>query len=835
MTSENHRSAAPAFDDLIAQLTREEKVALMAGTDTWRTVAVPRLGIPALKMTDGPNGARGDAFKAGLKAAVFPVGIVLAQTWNTALIERVGAAIAQEAITKGAQVLLAPTVNIHRSPLGGRNFESFSEDPYLTSRMAVAYIRGVQGQGVAATVKHYLANEQETDRYHISSEVDERTLREIYLPPFEAAVREADVWLVMASYNLLNGTAASEHPYLLTDILRGEWDWDGYTVSDWVFSVKSTAASVNAGLDLEMPGPGIWRGQELLAAVWAGEVTEATLDASIRRLLILLEKVGKFAQPDEAPERAVDLPEHRALIRQAAGEGIVLLKNDRGTLPIDRAALRSVAIIGPNARAARIMGGGSSEVNAHYRISPYDGVAAKLAETVTIGFEEGCSNYRLLPLAEASRFTVDGVTPGLRIDYYNGPTPTGTVVASSVFQDDVDLVWYGRVPDGVDADQFAVRLSGTFVPLESGTTTFSLTSAGKTRLWIDGVVAIDNWDGWYPGLQGDFFGMGSDERLLPVELIAGRAYQIVLEFQQPRGQSFSGMRFGLLDPQPVDKLERAVRLAAQADVALVFAGLSGEWDAEGFDRPTLDLPAEQNALIQQVAQANPNTIVVLNTGSAITMPWLDQVAAVIQASYPGQEAGNAIADILFGDVTPSGKLTQTYPQRIEDTPAYLNFPGENGRVLYGERVFVGYRWYDVRRIEPLFPFGYGLSYTTFTYDNLRLSAETAQAGQTLEVSIDITNTGTRAGQEVVQVYVRDPQARLPRPEKELKAFAKVALEPGERQTVRLTLGRDAFAFFDDSIHKWVAEAGQYTILVGASSRDLRASATCALASTEEWL
>jgi beta-glucosidase len=787
-------------------------------------------------MTDGPNGARGDTFKTGLKAAVFPVGIVLAQTWNPALVERVGAAIAQEARTKSAQVLLAPTVNIHRSPLGGRNFESYSEDPYLTARMAVAYIRGVQGEGIGAMAKHYLGNEQETDRHHSSSDMDERTLREIYLPPFEAAVREAGVWAIMASYNRVNGIAASEHPYLLTDILRGEWGWDGYTVSDWVFSVKSTAPSVNAGLDLEMPGPGIWRGAALLDAVRRGDVAEATLDASIRRLLTLLERVGKFEQPDEAPERAVDLPEHRALIRQAGCEGMVLLKND-GALPLDRNALRSVAIIGPNARVAQIMGGGSSEVNAHYRIAPYDGVVAKLPPSVTVGFEEGCSNHRLLPVAPGERLRAgaQGDAPGMLLEYFNGDSPTGPIAATASVTDPVELLWFGKVPAGVDREQFCVRLSGRFVPQQSGVTTFSLTSAGRSRLFIDGALAIDNWSGWTPGTQGNYFGMGSDEQLHPVELTAGRAYTLVVEFQQPRGQDFCGVRLGLLDPQPADKRDRAVRLAAEADVALIFAGLSGEWDSEGFDRTTLDLPAEQNDLIERVAAVNPKTIVVLNTGSAVTMPWLDRVAAVLQAGYPGQEAGNAIADLLFGDANPSGKLTQTYPRRIEDTPAYLNFPGENGHVLYGERIFVGYRWYDARQIEPLFPFGYGLSYTTFAYDHLRLSAETLTPDQPLEVAIDITNTGARAGQEVVQVYVRDPQARLLRPEKELKAFAKIHLEPGERRTVRLTLDRRAFAFFDDSIHRWVAEAGQYLILVGASSRDLRASAVCTLTATQEWL
>lgn len=822
------------MDQLISQLTLEEKVAMMAGADVWHTVAVPRLGIPALKMSDGPNGARGDAFRDGKTAAVFPVGIVLAQTWNLALVEQIGAAIAQEARTKGAQVLLAPTVNIHRSPLGGRNFESYSEDPYLAARMAVAYINGVQGQGIAAMVKHYIGNEQETERYSMNSVIDQRTLREIYLPPFEAAVREAHVWSMMASYNLVNGVAVSEDPYLL-NLPREEWGWDGYICSDWVWSVKSTAASVNAGLDIEMPGPGIWRGAKLLAAVRNGEVPESKLDESIRRLLILLGKVGKFEHPEEAPEQAVDLPEHRALIRRAAGEGIVLLKNERGLLPLQRESLRKVALIGPNVKVARIMGGGSSEVNAHYRISPYDGITATLPEGVTVGFEEGCNIYKLLPAVDATRFWAgkSGNEPGLLVEYFNGEMPQGDPVFTAVHSGTSEFVWFGALPAGVNAANFSVRVTGRFIPASGGETALSLTSVGTSRLLLNGEMVLDNWTDWHIGKQSNYFGMGSDEQRFAHELPAGEECLIELEYHKSPHYPFTALRLGLLDPQPTDGIERAEKLAAQSDVALIFAGMSGEWDSEGFDRPDLELPSDQNELIRRVAAANPNTVVVLNTGSAVTMPWLDQVAAVLQAGYPGQELGNAVADVLFGDVNPSGKLTQTYPARLEDTPSYLNFPGENGNVLYGERIFVGYRYYDTRKIEPLFPFGFGLSYTTFAYENLRLSAAALRADETLTVSVDVINTGARAGQEIVQVYVRDREARLTRPDKELKAFAKVALQPGERKTVTLALTRESFAYFDDAAHKWTAEAGLFDVLVGASSRDIRAAAEVELTETQQ--
>jgi beta-glucosidase len=392
---------------------------------------------------------------------------------------------------------------------------------------------------------------------------------------------------------------------------------------------------------------------------------------------------------------------------------------------------------------------------------------------------------------------------------------------------------FGPPPAGIDSAQFSVRAAGRFAPEQSGTYVFGLTSTGPSRLLLDGRQAIDNWTNFTRG--GSFFGAGSAEQRCEIELTAGQEHRIELEFRNEPGMPMAGLRLGVMPRPPSDAMERAVALASHADVALVFAGLSSEWESEGFDRSDMDLPGPQNELIERVAAANPRTVVVLNAGSAVSMPWLDAVAGVLQAWYPGQEAGNAIADVLFGDVNPSGKLPQTFPLRLEDNPAYLTYPGENGKVLYGERLFVGYRYYDARRIAPLFPFGYGLSYTTFAYDNLRLRPSAVGPDQTLEVSIDVTNTGNVPGKEVVQVYVRDVEARLRRPEKELKAFSKVALEPGERTTVRLPLTRESLAYFDGSTHEWVAEAGTFEVLVGASAQDIRASASFELTETKRWL
>ena len=826
--------SVPSFiENLLSQMTLQEKVSMLAGTDMWYTVPVERLGIPSLKMTDGPNGARGaGSLTGGVKTTAFPAGISLASTWDTELVGRVGQALADEAKLKGARVLLGPTVNIQRSPLGGRNFECFSEDPYLSARLAVAYITGLQREGVGASIKHYVCNDEEFERFSLSSEVRERALREIYLLPFQVAVRECQPWTVMASYNLVNGVPASESPYLLTEILRDEWGFDGVVVSDWFESVKSTVASINAGLDLEMPVPR-WRAEKLLAAVERGEVTPDTIDTSVRRILLLLDRADLFKHPQSGEEQAVDLPERRALVREAAAEGIVLLKNEGQALPLEAQQLAKVAVIGPNAKVAQTTGGGSAQVNAHYAVTPFEGIVAKLGDRVQVGYEQGCTNYRLLPLLDTRLLLAgtQGNEHGLAVEYFNNGDLSGSPVKREM-QPTTDVMWFSP-PQGVDPQRFSARASGRFTPAETGSYTFSLVSAGLSRLFIDGREIIDNWTRQTPGIE--YFGFGSAEMKAVVSLEAGHEYQLTLDFARSPEGLLAAVRLGVLPPVPADAIERAAKLAADSDVAIVCVGFGGEWQSEGFDRPDMELPGQQNELVERVAAANSRTIVVLNTGSPITMPWLNQVAAVIQAWYPGQECGNAIADVLFGDVTPSGKLPQTFPVRVEDNPAYLNFPGENGKVYYGEGIFVGYRYYDKKRVAPLFPFGFGLSYTTFSYGPPRLSAQEIGPDDTLQVSVDVTNTGPRAGKEVVQLYVRDRKARLQRPEKELKGFAKVQLEPGESKTVTLSIGRSELAYYDDRSHQWVAEAGEFDVLVGASSRDIRATAPLTLKHSSSWL
>jgi beta-glucosidase len=803
------------IDALLDQMTLEEQVALLAGASTWTTPPVERLGIPAIKVSDGPNGARGGgALIGGVPAACFPVGIALAATWNTALVEQVGQALGEEALTKGARVLLAPTVNIHRTPLNGRNFECYSEDPHLSARMAVAYITGVQSKGVAATVKHFIANDSEFERNTISSEVDERTLREIYLPPFEAAVKEAGTWALMSSYNRVNGAYVNDRPDLINELLKGEWGFDGVVMSDWS-ATHSTAAAMNGGLDLEMPGPTQFRGQKLVDAVRAGEVPAEAVREGARRMLRLIARVGAFDDPAIPEEQAIDRPEHRAVARRAAAEAIVLLKND-GLLPLAPAQLEKVAVIGPNAKTAQIMGGGSAQVNAHYRVTPFEGVAAAMGDQVELSHAEGCTNHKLLPLL--------GLSGGFSVEYFNGlelagqPAHTATIPLA-------EQMWFAPVP-GVDMMRFGARLRGSYTPAVSGAHQLSLVSAGLSRLLLDGQLLIDNWEGRNPGEH--YFGFGSAETIASVELQAGQTYELVVEYARGDGPPFSALRVGHLPPQDPQAIERAVALAAEADVAIVCVGLTGEWETEGHDRKTLALAGRQDELVARVAAANPRTVVVLQTGSPVTMPWLNDVAAVIQAWFPGQECGNAIADVLTGAYNPSGRLPQTFPARLEDHPAIFNYPGENGRVRYGEGIFVGYRAYERRRLAPLFPFGFGLSYTSFAWGGPRLSAATIGPDEELTVTVEVTNTGERAGQEVVQLYVRPGQAQVARPEQELKGFAKVELAPGETKTVELRLGWRDMAYFDDRRHAWVADAGSYEVRVGASSQAIHGSASFTL-------
>jgi beta-glucosidase len=793
------RAVSERIDDLVATLTLDEKAALAAGVDLWHGPGVARLDIPPLKVTDGPSGARGEQW-SGRPSANFPCGSALGATWNPDLVHEVGKRLGVEAKRKQAHALLAPTVNIHRHPLAGRNFECYSEDPHLSARLAVAYITGVQSQGVGCTVKHFVANDSEFERMTISSEVDMRTLREIYLVPFEAAVTEAHTWALMTAYNKVNGTYCSEHAELLA-LLRDEWGFDGVVMSDW-YGTHSTVPAALAGLDLEMPGPPQWFGPALANAVRRGDVEEKTVADKARRILRLLERTGRIDDAAPHAEECVDDPVDRAIARRAAAESFVLLHDAARMLPFGD-DVRTLAVVGPNADATVIQGGGSARVTPHPPVSPLAGLRDRFAPRgVEVVHERGCDASKRTPVVDERV-----LTGPLRVEYYAGRERAGEPV--HIEDSPAGFFTYlGPVGHGVP-DEFSLRVRGTVSVGESGAWTFTLVQVGRARLRVDGALVVDNWN---PTERSDaFMGFGSAQAAGTAELEAGRAYALEVEFVPPGG--LGGLQIGCRPPAPPDLMDRAVAAARRADAVVCVVGTDHDWESEGDDRDALGLPPPQDELVRAVAAANPRTVVVLNAASPVELPWCDEIGALIHAWFPGEEWGHALADVLSGDVAPSGKLPTTFPARLVDTPAFTSYPGERGQVRYGEGVFVGYRWYDARALEPRFPFGHGLSYTTFEL------AEPSFDGDA--VHLRVTNTGSRRGAEVVQCYVHDCEASVARPPQELKSFAKVWLDPGESRDVVLRLDDRAFAFWDVAAHVWTVEPGEFELRIGTSSRDIR--------------
>lgn len=815
----NTPPAPPAVADLVDRMSLDEQVSLLAGADFWRTVAVPRLGVPQIKVTDGPAGARGGgALVGGKHTAAFPVGIALGASWNPDLLQQVGELLAREVRDKGASVVLAPTLNLFRNALNGRNFENYSEDPVLTGRLAVAFVRGVQSGGVGATPKHFVGNESEFERDSISSEIPERVLRELYLRPFEMVVKEARPWAIMTGYNRLGGVFCSEHVGLLGEILRREWGFDGVVVSDWG-GTHSAGASARAGLDLEMPGPAKARASLMAEAERDADVRAAVQERA-RQVVRLVERTGALAQPldvrDEA-EREVEYPDVRALIRRAGAEGMVLLKN-AGLLPLTADA--RVAVVGPNAAVARVMGGGSAQINAHRQVSPLEGLQAALgADRVTHAV--GCDNDRYLPVPQTAmaielRAAVDG----------------DVVAREQRAQGEAQWV---QLPAGLSDQAFHARLSLVVTAPEDGEYELSLVSTGLSQLYLGDELVVDNWQGWQPG--GVPAGLGSREARCKRVLKAGPV-ALVAEYGPRKFAAgvapLQAIRIGFGRMLPASAVAEAAAVAAAADCAIVCVGTTGEWETEGEDRWGLDLPGRQDELVQAVARANPNTVVLLQTGGPVRMPWLDAVPAVVQAWFPGQEAGHAIADVLLGAAEPGGRLPQTFPRSLDDDPTRpltpdVQYPGAGGKVEYREGLFIGYRHVDRAGTRPLFPFGFGLGYASFALSDLVAQPASLRPGETLSIAVTVNNTSARAGSTVVQVYVRDVAASLERPDKQLQAFAKVHLGAGQAQTVTLTLDMRALAYFDDAQRAWVAEAGEFELLVGQSSADLQLRARFALA------
>ncbi len=811
-------------EQLLKQLTLSEKISLFSGIDNWHTAPIERLGIPSLTMTDGPNGVRADPDGTGRiegPTTAFPTGVSMASSWNPEAVAKATAAMAEETRGMGCDVLLGPCVNIVRTPLAGRNFEAFSEDPYLAGRTGAGYVNGLQSKNVGASLKHFAVNNQEINRLRSSSEVDERTLREIYLPAFETVVKETKPWTVMTSYNKINGVYASENAKMLRDILEGEWGFEGVVVSDWGAN-HSTIPAKNSGLDIEMPGPAKYFGDLLEQAVYNWQVPEAVIDASARRILRMIVRSGAMDEPSANPSGSVNTPAHTAAARALAEEAITLLKNDQQVLPLDAAHLKKVAVIGPNAADLIPGGEGSSRVKPLYVSQPLHCIQDKMGDKVL--YAQGCTNLVAPPVVRSEFFTPsEGTGHGLTVRFYNNVNFEGEPAATNNTQT-FEFFWYNVGPSSaVNSKQFSAVWTGTMRVPESGVYTFLLGNTERCKVCLDGEQLVENYQGHVsmPTLMNDPMSVTCAST---IELEAGKDYDFRGEYIWTDGDGIPALRLMYLPPDPVeDPIAKAVEAARQADVALVFAGMPMAFESEGDDRPNMKLPGPQDELIRAVAKANPKTVVVLNAGAPVEMPWVDEVAGVVIAYYPGQEGGSAITNVLFGDVNPSGKLPITLPKRYEDNPAYINYPGAQ-EVHYGEGIFVGYRYYDYKKIEPLFPFGHGLSYTTFEYSDLQVPG-TAAKGQPVTVQVTVKNTGERAGKEVVQVYVRDVEASQMRPLKELKRFEKVALQPGESKTLSFTLDERALSFYDPYRGGWVAEPGKFEVLVGSSSRDIRQQAT----------
>jgi beta-glucosidase len=809
-------------EDLVCRLTLEEKVALMAGAATFTLHGVERLGVPSIRMTDGPTGVRSNE---GEPATVFPVGVAMASTWNPDLVREVAGAIAREALALDNQVVLAPTINIVRTPLWGRNFETFSEDPFLAGVLGTAYVEGLQEHGVGASLKHFAANNQEHGRMTVSVEADERTLREIYFAAFETVVKAANPWTVMASYNRIGGLYATAHPWLLREVLKGEWDYDGLVVSDWG-AVHDTVGPALAGCDLEMPGPPVWYGDKLLAAVREGVVPEADVEDSARRIVRLILRTGVL---DGRPRPTGELrsPRNRQVAARAAEEAVVLLKNHDELLPLDPARLRKVAVVGPNAAVRRIQGGGSSQVRAAREVSLLQAIQELLGEEVEIRHAEGGDNEPVPPHVRSGLFSVDEArsVAGFMVERFTvrsfSEAPFETAPDRSI----------GRLISShnhLDRDMGlgALRWTGWFWPERDGRHEIGLRVGGTARLRLAGETLIDETT---PGVIDalDVSGSRLPRRVVPVVLEAGRGYPIVVEYVRPAVEDLPAWEYlGLGLRQPRGSPEEAAALAAECDAAIVVIGAAAVSEAEGYDREHLDLPGDQNALVEAVLAANPRTVVVLTNGAPYALPWVDHAPAVVEAWLGGEEGPDATARILFGAASPSGRLPVSFPRRLEDTPAHGWYPGE-ASVTYGEGLFVGYRHFDRAAEPPLFAFGHGLTYTRFAYSDIA-APESVPIGSTVEVSFVLKNVGVRAGKETAQVYVRPRGPSVDRPVKELKGFAKVALEPRESRRVAVALDARAFAYWDPAKGAWVAEPGAYDILVGCSAADTELQATVRL-------
>jgi beta-glucosidase len=802
---------------LVQQMTLEEKIDYIGGTG-FAIRAVPRLNLPAFEMSDGPIGVRSNS---GFPSTVYAAGIGLAATWNPVLAERVGAGIGKDARARGIHFMLGPGVNIYRQPVNGRNSEYFGEDPFLSSTMAVGYVTGMQSQRVSATIKHFLGNNSEFLRHDSDSVIDERTLREIYLPAFEMAVKRAHVGAIMDSYNFTNGKHMTENGYFNTEVARKDWGFNGVMMSDWVATYDGVAAA-NGGLDLEMPNGAFMNAKNLLPAVKDGRVNGATLDEKITHILDTAARFGWLDRPPTDLSLSKYSGPDQQVALDAARESLVLLKNDGKSLPLDKASTKSVLVVGPDAYPAQIVGGGSARATAFAPVTVLQGIGSFLGASSTVFYERGLPTAT--DLARSTEFMTapqDGkrgvtveVFPNTKVE--GAPKSTSTLNHINVsgtswesfagdFEAALALFASGR------KTELSRRWTGYYMAAESGPYEIVLQGGGEgngNRLYVDDKLVIDNWT-IARALQPH----------VTLQFTAGPHKVVVEDFQH---SSVGGrLRVGIADQRKLVS-EAAKALAPKVDVVVIAAGFDPDSESEGADR-TFDLPFGQEELIRELSAANHKTVVAVTSGGNVDPGnWLDHVPAYLEMWYPGEQGGTALAEILFGAVNPSGHLPATFERRREDNPTFASYypEGDNQRVVYKEGVFVGYRGYEHKGVKPLFPFGYGLSYTTFKYANLTVVPASGAPDAVYTVSFDLSNTGDRAGAEVAQIYVADDHSKIARPAKELKGFAKVVLQPGESRRVSVNLDARAFAYFDPAAKQWHIAPGSFGILIGRSSEEI---------------
>ena len=797
----------------LASMTLEEKCRLLGGASSWRTNAIPRLGIPAIKMSDGPNGVRGESQGTTRTPGLnIPTSIVVGASWDVHLALQLGVLLGREARRKAVHVVLAPTVNLHRTPIGGRTFECLSEDPELSAQMASAIVRGVQSQEVAVTVKHFAANDTEVDRMTVDALVDETVLREFYLRPFESTVIDAGAWGVMSSYNKVNGHHAANNRELLHEILRVDWGFDGFVVSDW-FGAHDTVESIRAGLDIPMPGPSTIYGKKLLKAAEQGVVAEADIDARVETVLRLIERTRADEFPASSVEITVDDEYEREIVRNAAVAGTVLVRNVANALPLEPGSVDSIAVVGPNARATRTQGGGSSGMQAMQTSTILDGLRARYGDHV-VSWRRGTSIDKLAPVVEAERMRTPEGAFGWCVDYFDRDEVNSTPRYSTITDRSV-LTFFGAAPQGVDPFDFTVVVTGEFIPEVDGTHDVSLVITGMGTLSVNGEVVVDDPLGQLPRSR-EYFGFGSEEQVHGIPMKKG--VPVKFEARMRTRAGFSALRIGIAEPLDTNELKDAVAFAANADAAIVVVGTNDEWETEGHDRDSIALPGQQDELVRQIAAVNPRTIVVVNAGAPVAMPWFNDVHAILIGFFGGMEMGNAVARIIAGDDDPGGRLPVVYPVRLEDSPAMRDYAPVDGVQRYTEGEWYGWRGQAKNGVDPLIPFGFGLSYGESVWGAPRVTVD--RSWPRCEVVVPVSCVSSRPATEVVQCYVRRVgDSNPPR----LAGWSKRLVQPSSFADIPVQIPWTAFRRWNPGRRTWQVQGGKWEILVATSSLDIRTS------------